>query len=164
MATLKINDEANASTSIIIPFDAKWEDELRHKSITAIFRKRAPTSFLPDYIYVYVTSPASRLIGRLKVLSLASLPLAEAVKQGPKGGLTAEELTKYAGNYQALAVYSVDAFEKAQPAMSLSELQNAYSFFPPQSILRLSLTGKEALDAALGFNGTKPKTVRNRAR
>lgn len=164
MVTLKITNDDDASSSILIPFDPKWEALLRNTNISVIFRKRAPTTFPVNTLYVYITSPASRIAGRVAVESLDMVPVHEAVKLASKGGLTREELLKYADAYDKLAVYSVGAFEAAGTPLALTTLKANYAFSPPQSILRLSTSGKSELDAALGFESSKQTTTRRRSR
>lgn len=151
MFTLKSVDDSNASRSILVPFDQKWESALQDNQIRVVFRKRGPRAFTPDSIFVYIGRPSSRLIGRLEVRSFEFLPLADAVTLSKSGGMSEADLSKYAGEYKELAVFRVGAFEAASTPLALSELASSYSFYPPQSFLRLSESGRTELLDALGI-------------
>ena len=151
MFTLKMVDDSNASQSILVPFDQRWESSLRDNKIHVVFRKRGPKSFTPDSIFVYIGAPACRLIGRLKVESFEFLPLSDATALADSGGLSEAELYKYASDYKELAVFRVRAFQPAPTPLALRQLASAYGFYPPQSFLRLSESGKAELLAALGL-------------
>jgi hypothetical protein len=79
MFTLKMVDNSDASKSILIPFDQKWEAALQDNQIRVVFRKRGPKAFKPNTIFVYVGAPTSRLIGCFKVKSFDFLPISVLV-------------------------------------------------------------------------------------
>jgi predicted transcriptional regulator len=158
MFTLKAVDESDGSQSILVPFDHKWETALRDNHIGVVFRKRGPKAFTPDSIFVYIGAPSSLLIGQLKVQKFAFLPVSEALALSTSGGITEADLRKYAGEYKELAVFKVGAFEAASTPLALSKLASSYGFYPPQSFLRLSESGRLVLLEALGLAKASKKS------
>lgn len=156
MFTLKMTKEEDAGSSILVPFDQKWEKPMQEHEIKVFFRKRGPKTFTPTYVFVYITSPASKLIGRVEVESFSFMKLDKAVKLAAEGGLTETELRYYASSYSELAVFQLKRFEQADVPITFEKLSSAYNFFPPQSLVRLSESGKSELETALGF--IQPRT------
>ena len=155
-----MTDEKDGSSSILIPFDQKWEEPIREQRILVVFRKRGPKTVSPECIFVYIGSPKSSLIGRFQVETFSFLPLENAVKLATSGGLTEADLRAYAGDYRDLAVFKVKAFEPASTPLSLSQLSSDYGFYPPQSFLRLSEQGRMVLNDAIGFSRPRSKPRR----
>lgn len=148
--------EEDASSSIVVPFDQKWEQPFRDRNIKVFFRKRGPRSFSPDFVFLYIAAPASRLIGRAEVESFSYMKLDKAVKLAVDGGLSETNLRHYAAGYSELAVFTLMGFEEAPSPLSFSQLSADYDFHPPQSLVRLSGTGKTTLEAALGYAYSRP--------
>jgi len=154
--TLKMTKEDDASSSILVPFDQKWEKPMREHHINVFFRKRGPRAFTPDYVFVYIAAPASKLIGRAEIESFSFMRLDKAAKLALDGGLTETELRYYASSYSELAVFQLKQFELADSPITFAELSSAYNFHPPQSFVRLSASGKGQLETALGYS--QPRT------
>lgn len=165
MFTLKMTADEDSSSSILVPFDQKWEAGIRDNGIHVVFRKRGPKTFAPDFIFVYITAPASRLIGRLEVQSFSFMPTSDAAALAESGGLTAAELRNYASTYTELAVFKVRTFLPAPTPLPLSHLASTYGFYPPQSFLRLSESGTSELTKVLGLldGQKKPRKLVHRS-
>lgn len=151
MFTLKMTNEDDTSYSILVPFDQKWEKPMQGHEIKVFFRKRGPKTFTPTHVFVYIASPSSKLIGRVEVESFSFMKLDKAAKLAADGGLTETELRYYASSYSELAVFQFKRFEQADVPLTFEELSTAYNFFPPQSFVRLSESGKRQLETALGI-------------
>lgn len=160
MNELKANSSDDSSEAIVISFDAKWGEILKQSSVTRVFRKRAPRSITPRFIYVYIGAPVSALIGRCEVSALEWLPTKEALTLASDGAISEDELRRYAGDYDALAVYTVDPIEACRSPLSFSHLQETFAFSPPQSFFVLSKTGQHQLDEAAGFGRRTQKGKR----
>jgi len=156
--SLKMTNANDAGSSILVPFDQRWEKLLRQNEISVFFRKRGPRVFSPTSVFVYIAAPTSRLIGRTSITAFSFMPLDQAVTFVSDGGLTEAELRQYARGYAELAVFHIGRFEAAVSSLTLPQLSAAYSFHAPQSFLRLSESGSEQLEKALGF--CKPNTGR----
>lgn len=156
MFTLKMTKEEDASSSILVPFDQKWEKPMQGHQIKVFFRKRGPRAFTPDYVFVYIAAPASKLIGRAEVESFSFMRLDKAAKLAIDGGLTETELRYYASSYSELAVFQLKRFERAESPITFADMASAYNFHPPQSFVRLSESGKSQLETALGY--PRPRT------
>ena len=146
MNELKMTTSDNASSSIVVSFESKWEEPLRTQEVSVVFRKRGPRNFIPDFIYVYVGSPLSSLIGRLPVNNCEQLPVAKALKLADAGAISSEALRSYSGDYESLYVFSVGDFEEVSNVLTYSELAHDFGFSPPQSFFVLSKSGKTTLD------------------
>ena len=155
MNALKAQDSDSFSDAIVVSFDGRWLDKLRSGAVSLVFRKRGPKALVPRWIYVYVGSPHSFILGRLPVLKYERLPLDAALKRAPHAGLSREELALYLFNYDSVAAFTVRALELARSARSLSYLRSSFSFSPPQSFLVLSKDGQRELDVVLGLNNRK---------
>lgn len=163
MFTLKMTKEEDASSSILVPFDHKWEKPMQGQEIKVFFRKRGPKTFMPTSVFVYISSPASKLIGCVDVESFSFMKLDKAAELAADGGLTETELRYYASSYSELAVFRLKQFEQADVPITFEKLSSSYNFFPPQSFVRLSESGKSQLETALGFlQPRKSKTQTNR--
>jgi len=64
------------------------------------------------------------------------------------------ELRAYAGKSQTVDAFHVAQIEMSSRPAHLKILQAEHSFSPPQSFLRLSIMGHEALDSMLRFQAT----------
>ncbi len=166
MFALKAIGKSDSSRSIVVSFGPHWEPSLRGNQIGAVFRKRGPKAFTPDYLFVYLGTPTSTLIGRMAVESFGFLPVSEALALADVGGLSRSELRDYAYDYRSLAVFRVGSFEPAPSPLRLAELATAYGFHPPQSFLCLSEAGRVELLQALGFTESKkiPRLAATRTR
>jgi predicted transcriptional regulator len=141
----------DASSSILMPFNQKWEKPMREQHIKVFFRKRGPRAFTPDCVFVYIAAPVSQIIGRAGVESFSFMRLDKAAKLAPDGGLTERELRYYSSGYAELAVFYLKRFEEAKVPLTFAELSSTYNFGPPQNFLRLSKSGKVQLETALGY-------------
>lgn len=160
MNELKATAREDSSEAIVVSFDAKWSELLTSSTVTRIFRKRAPRSLAPRFIYIYVGAPVSALIGRCEVSSLDWLPTKDALALSTEGAISEEDLRRYADNYESLAVYTVGPIQVCVSPLSFSILQKQYAFSPPQSFFVLSKTGKHNLDEVAGFGRRSHKGKR----
>lgn len=160
MNQLKATTSDDASKAIVVSFDAKWGELLRHKPVTRVFRKRAPRHTAPRHIYVYIGAPVSALIGRCEISSLDWLPTADALALSSEGAISQDDLRRYASDYETLAVYTVRPIEVCRSPLSFSLLHERFSFSPPQSFFVLSRTGKDELDDVAGFSRRSQKGKR----
>ena len=152
MVQLKSEGSKNGSESIVVSFDSRWLKPLHENRISVVFRKRGPRSFSPKYIYVYVGSPVSALVGRTKVTKYEWMPLESALCKAQDGFIKEEELRNYAGRYSELAVFSVERFQAMPNTLSLQYLHDTFEFYPPQSFLRLSIQGEAELEKRGNFS------------
>lgn len=152
MNSLKAHVPGASSDAIVVSFDARWIEALRASAVSLVFRKRGPRALIPRWIYVYVGSPHSLILGRFPIHRYEQLPVDDALKRADEAGLSREELTQYLTDYDSVATFSVGALEPAPCPRPLAQLQSAYSFSPPQSFLVLSKDGQRTLDASLGFS------------
>jgi predicted transcriptional regulator len=151
MNKLKSHTQSDAADAIVVSFEAKWGEILKATNVSRIFRKRAPRAIRPKYLYAYVGSPVSAVIGRLEVTALESIRSNDAIKLCPLGSISEKDLSRYSEGYDALHVYSVKPIQLCKSPISLNELQSEYSFSPPQSFLVLSVNGQAELDQKAGF-------------
>jgi predicted transcriptional regulator len=151
MPQLKATDPADATSSIVVSFDAKWKLPLTHQQVSVVFRKRGPKSRELDWIYLYMSTPEGAIVGRGKVARYEMLPLKEALKLCPKALLTEKELGDYAFGYESLAVFFLANVQVAKTPLTLDRLAKEYEFKPPQSFIIMSKSGKRALDVDLRF-------------
>lgn len=157
MNKLKSQTTDDASNAIVVSFDAKWGDIIPVKPVTRVFRKRAPRNFVPTKMYVYIGAPVSALIGRCEVTSLDWLPIKEALALSSEGAIPQDELRRYAGDYDTMAVYTIESIEVCRSPLSYSQLHEQFSFSPPQSFFVLSKAGQAELDELAGFVQKKRK-------
>lgn len=157
MNKLKAQTSDDASNAIVVSFDAKWGEILPAKAVTRVFRKRAPRNFVPTKIYVYINAPVSALIGRCEVSSLDWLPIKDALALSTDGAISQDDLRKYAGTYDTMAVYTVGAIEACRSPVAYSLLHKQFSFSPPQTFFVLSKTGRAELDELAGFERKRGK-------
>jgi len=151
MNQLRSTTSDDASNGIVVSFDAKWGQILRQKSVTRVFRKRAPRNMTPTQMYVYVGAPVSALIGRYDIAAIDWLPIEDILALASEGAISPDELRRYAGAYDVLAAYTVRPIHECHSPLPLSLLKQRFSFWPPQSFFVLSRTGQHNLDEVAGF-------------
>ena len=108
-------------------------------------------------MYVYIGAPVSALIGRCEVTGLDWLPIKEALAHSSEGAIPQDELRRYAGDYDTMAVYTIESIEVCRSSLSYSQLHEKFSFSPPQSFFVLSKAGQGELDELAGFVQKKRK-------
>ncbi len=150
-----MTSEDDASSSLLIPFDQKSLQPIRDREISVFFRKRGPKTFTPNSVFIYIAAPASRLIGRAAIESFSFMRLDKAVRHCADGGLNETELRDHSGGYPELAEFTLKRFEEAPTTPTSVQLSKDYDFHPPQSLVRLSGTGRTTLEAALGFSQSR---------
>lgn len=151
MNQLKMTNATDASESIVVSFEAKWDQPLRKNEVSVVFRKRGPRNFTPKYIYVYVGSPVCALTGRFAVEKCERLSTKDAVALADAGAIAADELERYARDYDHLYVFTVGDFESSKKELAYSDLSEKFGFSPPQSFFVLSKDGKSTVDKKAGF-------------
>ena len=151
MNALKAAGPSDSSESIVISFQQKWLDPLRHQQISVVFRKRGPKKIIPRFIYVYVGSPHCLLLGRLPVTHYETLKTNAASRQAAKAGLSVDELAAYLKGYSDVFTFTVGPLQQVTRATDLKQLVERFGFSPPQSFFVLSLEGKQRLDDMAGL-------------
>jgi predicted transcriptional regulator len=150
MNKLKSHSPSEAADAIVVSFEAKWGTILKEQDVSRIFRKRAPR-VRPKYLYAYIGSPVSAVIGRIEVTALELISSEDAIKLCHLGAISEKDLNRYSESYDSLQVYSVKPIELSTSPIPLVELQAQYNFSPPQSFLVLSVSGRAELDKKAGF-------------
>ena len=155
MNLLRRNSAEEDSEAVVVSFAMKWLNSLKANDISVVFRKRGPTQILPKWIYAYVASPLSAMVGRTPVESCRRLPVKECLKLADAGKIAVSDLEEYADGYLELVVYRIGEFVEAE--MSYLDLSKTFGFKPPQSFFYLSLKGKLELDSRIGFSRNETK-------
>src|SRR5262245_61548049 len=86
------------NSSLVLSFDQKWQRLLLDSEVEVVFRKKGPTPRKLGFIYVYIGSPISALIGRVPVKSYTKMDTSAALKLADKGKIELAELRAYASN------------------------------------------------------------------
>ena len=146
MNELKMTGADDASDSIVLSFAGKWEKRLRSDKVKCVFRKRAPRKFTPKWIYVYLASPRSAIIGRCELISLDRISTPKALAMVDEGSISEQELRAYAFGYETLYVYRIKPVQCFEKTLSWSTLNADYGFSAPQSFFVLSENGKTTVD------------------
>lgn len=97
MNWFKAENNDDRSGDILVSFDAKWHLAFQKGGIQYVFRKRVPTSFKPEVIWIYMGSPVKQIIGRAKVVSVKHCNKKEAGKYLEKAMLSSKEFNDYIG-------------------------------------------------------------------
>lgn len=145
---------SDPSTAIILTFDDRWRQPLSAGDISAVFRKRCPSFFIPTIIYAYFAKPSSAIAARFPVISWERQPLAEAVGCAGKGRISPEELRSYAKGYDDLLVITIGQVEAAQSPVTHAYLCERYDYWPSSTFTPLSGTGVKTIDALAHFKSS----------
>lgn len=150
MNTLKA-DSTNNSGSLVLSFEAKWEQLLADGQVSVVFRKKGPLRTDLDYLYIYASLPVSALIGRAAIVNYTVADTHDALRLAGKGAISERDLRGYIGHSPTVGVFTIGKFEPAKHRLTTSDLGQRFGFKPPQRFFFLSKDGKARLDAATGF-------------
>jgi predicted transcriptional regulator len=144
MNKFKANNHTDRSDSIVVSFHNRWLKGLSEKSISIFFRKRAPVQSTPSFVFLYIGSPAKKMIGYAKILRIERLPPDEALKHCASGGISESDLLSYLEDAHVFAYFIGEPiiFEGSLP---LEILKDCGNFHPPQSFFFTSIWGVEQL-------------------
>jgi len=144
----KNNDEVSG---VICPFASSWHTEILDGNVKVVFRKKKLTTVIPEWLYVYISSPVSAITARLPINSAGAMSVDDALKLTTEGCLSDEELRKYAGLKNDLFVIRVGEVQIATTPVSSSVLSEEYGYFPSPNFVRLSNIGVNTIDGLAGF-------------
>ena len=142
---------AEASTGVVVSFDARWFRPISEGRISLVLRKRVPQSALPKWMYMYINSPASVLLARAPIKKILTLPLADALKRHKELDLANDEIGAYFRGSAAVGAYELGPLEIASEPLQLSWLRHNMTFHPPQSFFFLAQTAQAVIDKHGGF-------------
>jgi predicted transcriptional regulator len=142
---------AEPSISVVVSFDARWLRPISAGRISLVLRKRVPQSALPEWMYIYVNSPASVLLGRARIKKILTVSLAEALKRQKELELTSDEIGAYLRGSATVGAYQLRRTEIADNPLRLNWLQQNMTFNPPQSFFFLASTAQAVIDKHAGL-------------
>lgn len=153
---------AQLSTGIVVSFDARWLVPISEGRISLVLRKRVPQSASPEWMYIYVNSPASFLLARAPIKKILTLSLAEALKRRNELVLTNDEINSYLQGSVAVGAYELGRIEIARNPLRLSWLHQNMTFNPPQSFFFLASDAQSFIDQHAGLlRRGGPSSTRN---
>lgn len=159
MNELKMTSDDDASKSIVLSFAGTWEKVLTTNQVKCVFRKRAPSRFTPDWIYVYAASPRSAIIGRCAVEKLERISTPKAFAMVEDGALPESKLRDYAFGYEQLYVYHIKRMKLFAEPLLWATLNANFGFSAPQSFFVLSENGKKKLDVLARLSKKSKKDI-----
>lgn len=138
------------SGAVLVSFDPIWYPLLR-SGLTAVLRKRVPTTRAPNYIYFHLNSPIGRISARAKITSIETITPGNALKLAEELMLSEKEIRAYTANLDSIGVYRISNIEMAKYEISTSELRSVMNYNPPQSFLYLSHQARSIINEACHF-------------
>lgn len=138
------------TTAIILSFRSDWESAFCAGEISVVFRKTAMVKATPSTMYVYLSRPASRIVGESQIKSCKLLSLANCLDLVNGSGHTQKEISDYASGRSMLYVYELGKFHKAANPISLAELAIKYDYRATPSPVPLDKAGEDELRDLLG--------------
>lgn len=151
MISIKSNAEEQMSSAVLVSFAANWKFEIENRCISAIIRKRIPTSMVPEWLYFHVNAPVGQICARAKITDIRKISLQEAREIQGLICLSNEIIENYFGNSEFIGCYFIDAIEIARNKCTISRLKNIMHYNPPQSFLYISKDGKKIVDDICDF-------------
>ena len=147
----KALETADRSPAVLVSFDARWQDLILGKAISAILRKRVPKDADVRWIYFYINAPHSVIPARAIIKRVRDMPTTEALSRAKDLSLSKDEITSYLSGQRKIGAYELGRIEKAKRCLSLEWLRKKMVFFPPQSFLFLSKQAKAIMDEQACF-------------
>lgn len=136
-------------------------DAICKRRIKGILRKRIPTTSQVRWLYAYMNSPISAVVGRAAIKRVLSVSLPEATLKAKELGLSSAEIREYFAKAERVGLYEINDIEIARPQLQLDSIRKELVFYPPQSFVFLSKAGKAIFDERAHFKiadrGTKTK-------
>ncbi len=142
---------SDRSDAIIVSFDSRWYDVIVSGTLSAVIRKRVPTSATPAWLYFHLNSPKSALCARARIETIEVATRAEVHAMHDALALSQTEIDSYCAGRQEIGLYKISGIELAKPPASLASLKRELEYAPPQSFLFLSLAAKNLINKACGF-------------
>lgn len=149
----KATTESDRSSSIVVPFHARWQDRLTDLKVSAVIRKRVPRDGAVEWVYVYITAPISAFVARAEVLRIETIrSKSQAYQLSKQLCLTHEEIDNYyIGQFPTMGLYRLGRFEVIRTPLSLASVRGRLVFHPPQSFSFLSDEGERCLREMMGL-------------
>lgn len=136
--------------AIVLPFSSRWKEDVTAGHVKVVFRKKGPSArAAPQWAYAYFGSPISAICAKLRLDSIKTLPLHEALQLSRDGLLTEEELENYAGDTGALCVFRVGQCILGEHTVGMTELFEKFGFQPTPSFVAISDEGIRQLDLVM---------------
>lgn len=149
----KASGPADRSDAVIVSFDAAWHEAIVARTLTAVIRKRIPTSIEPTWLYFHVNSPRSAIVARSRLENVGYVPITTARSMTSELGLNRSEVDEYCLNLSQVGLYRLAGIELASTPAAVDGLRRTLIYWPPQSFLFLSSSAKSIIDAECDFIG-----------
>jgi predicted transcriptional regulator len=138
------------SDAIVVSFAPHWQEPLL-KGVSVVIRKRFPKTVRPKWLYAYVNSPISAILGRAEIVSIDEISKAYAMGLQEELGMHAEDIAEYFGNLATIGCYRLGVMQPAVHPATLAKLSAKLIYYAPQSFFVLSHQGRNIIDGLAGF-------------
>lgn len=132
--------------SIILSFRNKWREHIIQGKVRVVFRKVLPTKFAPEWMYAYISQPASGIVAKIQVLDCVRYDFEKAITFAEAGLHTEDELREYAEGCEYLDVMRLGDVLIARKVLTRAMLTDEFEFWPSPSFIPLSRSGSQTLD------------------
>ena len=149
----KATTSDDQSDGIVVSFSSEWHQRLLDGKVRAVIRKRIPKTIEAKWLYFHVNSPVSAICGRARIQSVFEVSQSQACAISGDLMLTATDIANYFGTDKKVGCYKLMHTALAKQSLSTDAISKHLVYYPPQSFLILSRSGKAVLDKMAGFHG-----------
>jgi predicted transcriptional regulator len=158
--SFRAQSNQDRSGDILISFSSRWGKILRRHNVKYIFRRKYPRSFVPRRGFIYVAAPFSQILGSFTVANIRPISFPESATIAGEGRISTSELRNYFEGYESIGCYTIELLNLFIEPISLVEIREMFTFFPPQSFVSLSSASSDWIDKKLSAQPAATTLVR----
>ena len=151
MLTAKATSTTDQSDSVVVSFDAVWQQKLSSRVVSVVIRKRIPKTLRPHWLYFHLNAPIGAIGGRAEIRDASDMSLAKAKVLAKELALSTAEITSYFQGAKTIGCYHLGTIQLLTRPLSLAIIRKQLIYFPPQSFMILSKEAKGVIDRMAGF-------------
>jgi len=147
LPSAKANSPAEASDSILVSFEARWEELFISGQVSGFIRKRLPRTTSPKWIYAYFGTPLARISVKAQIKSISEVPIGQVIASASDLCISKEEIREYCAGLSSIGLCLIATPFVSNHKLGLERMRSTLSFFPPQSFLILSKDAKRIIES-----------------